>query len=88
MAEEAGVNARIVTSLGSIAYWFYRRSENAKYHKRVYYYLMEYQSGDIRDHDAEVNEASWFGIDEAISKVTYNGDREILLRAKEVLQRL
>lgn len=88
VAEETGINARIVTSLGSIAYWFYKRTENTKYHKRVYYYLMEYQSGDIGNHDSEVNEVLWFGLDEAIRKVTYNGDREILLRAKEILERL
>ena len=88
VAEETGINARIVTSLGSIAYWFYKRAENTKYHKRVYYYLMEYLSGNLDNRDSEVNEASWFGIEEAIKKVTYNGDREILLRAKEILKRL
>ncbi len=83
--EETGVEATIMAPLGSISYWYYMKKENTKYHKTVYYYLMEYVSGSVSEHDWEVNEARWFDLDEALQRVTYRGDREVLLRAKEVL---
>ena len=48
---------------------------------------MEYQNGSTSDHDEEVNEALWFSIDEAIRKVSYKGDREILEKAKRMIEK-
>jgi 8-oxo-dGTP diphosphatase len=83
--EETGLSGRIIKKIGDTSYWYYIKVENAKCRKTVHFYLMEYQNGSTTDHDEEVDDASWFPIDEAICKVSYKGDREILEKAKEMI---
>jgi len=85
--EETGLQGRIIEKLGDVSYWFYIREENTRCKKTVHFYLMEYEKGDLKDHDWEVEEALWLPIDEAIKKVRYRTDKEILKKAKEVLER-
>lgn len=85
--EETGLRGRIRDKIGDISYWYYIRGENARCRKTVHFYLMDYLSGSTDDHDSEVDKASWFSIDEAISKVSYKGDREIIKKAKEMINR-
>ena len=59
--------------------------ENAKCRKTVHFFLMEFEEGNISDHDWEVDDAAWFLIDEAIKKATYKGERKMLEKAKETL---
>ncbi|HEC97580.1 MAG TPA: NUDIX hydrolase [Nitrospirae bacterium] len=80
--EETGLRGCIVDSLNTVSYWYFLKDENTKYHKTVYYYLMEYPGGSTDNHDREVDEASWFPLDDALKAVKYKGDREILERAK------
>jgi len=86
VAEETGLTGKVIERLGEISYWYYVREENAKCRKTVYFFLLEYESGDVSDHDFEVNEAVWFPIDEAIQKATYKSERGILEKAKEMLE--
>lgn len=83
--EESGLTGKIVDSLGEIKYWYYHKEQNTTYRKTVHYFLMEYTSGSVKEHDWEVDEVAWFPIDMALSKVVYKGDKEILQRAKEKL---
>ena len=46
---------------------------------------MEYLGGSTKDHDAEVDDASWFPLDTALAKVSYKGDKKIVEKAKEML---
>ncbi len=85
--EETGLQGRIIEKLGEVSYWFYIREENTRCKKTVHFYLMEYEKGDLKDHDWEVEEALWLPIDEAIKKARYRTDKEILKKAKEVLER-
>ncbi|HLA14159.1 MAG TPA: hypothetical protein VJZ25_03970, partial [Gemmatimonadaceae bacterium] len=54
--------------------------------KYVHFYLLEYVSGDTRDHDMEVNEARWVPIDDAGSQLSFEGERRVVERAKELLR--
>lgn len=85
--EETGLNGRIIEKIGDTSYWYYIKEENARCRKTVHFYLMEYQNGRTSDHDEEVNDAAWFAIDEAIRKVSYKGDREILEKAKKMIEK-
>jgi 8-oxo-dGTP diphosphatase len=85
VAEETGLKGRIIEKLGEITYWYYIKEENAKCRKTVHFFLMEYEGGDILMHDWEVDNASWFPIDEALKKVRYKGEKEILEKAREIL---
>src|SRR3712207_1258129 len=55
--EEAGVEARLIEELGEVRYWYQRGGQ--KIAKLVTFFLFEYRSGDLDDHDAEVEEARW-----------------------------
>lgn len=81
--EEAGIEAKIEEKLGSVKYIFIWEGENI--FKIVTFYLMEYVSGDPKDHDFEVAEAKWFELPEVDHHLTYKTDKEIFERAKEIL---
>lgn len=83
--EETGLSGRIVNKVGDISYWYYIKDDNAKCKKTVHFYLLEYVSGSTSDHNWEVDKAEWFLIDEALEKLSYKGDKEIVWKAKEML---
>ena len=45
------------------------------------FFLFEYRSGDLADHDHEIEEARWMPIEEAVAALTYEGEREMVARA-------
>ena len=51
----------------------------------MHFYLVEYVSGSTADHNWEVDAAEWFPLEEALNKVSYKGDREIVQKAKKML---
>jgi 8-oxo-dGTP pyrophosphatase MutT (NUDIX family) len=77
--EEAGVEARLVTRLGEVRYWYQR--DGRRIPKLVTFFLFDYVSGDIADHDHEVEEARWMPLDEAGRSLSYKGEREMVRRA-------
>jgi 8-oxo-dGTP pyrophosphatase MutT (NUDIX family) len=83
--EETGVEAELVDELGEVRYW-YRRDGRAV-PKSVRFYLLRYRSGDIADHDEEVEEVRWAPLAEACSALTYEGEREMARRALAALER-
>jgi hypothetical protein len=56
-----------------------------RHHKIVYFFLIEHQGGDIRDHDFEVDEVRWFPLAEAERVASYESEREILRKAGELI---
>jgi 8-oxo-dGTP diphosphatase len=87
--EEAGVLTEIIGPIETIEYWYYstNEGERVRFHKFVHFYLLSYQSGDVRDHDHEVKEARWVEIDEAMRMLAFDSERKIVERAKGMLQR-
>ena len=86
--EETGVASELVALIDKIEYWYYstnRGGGRVRFHKFVYFYLLRYLSGDVRDHDAEVNEARWVEIGEARTMLAFAGDRKVVERAREML---
>ena len=51
--------------------------------RRVAFYLFEYRSGSLEDHDHEIEDARWMPLEEAAEALTYPGEREIV-RARVV----
>jgi 8-oxo-dGTP pyrophosphatase MutT (NUDIX family) len=78
--EETGVEAELVARLGDVKYW-YRRKNGRPRPKQVTFYLFEYRSGDVADHDHEVLEALWMPLEEARTALTFPGEREMIERA-------
>ena len=81
--EETGVKAQILRSLSPTTYWFVWNNEKTK--KTVYYFLMEYLSGNIMQHDKEMEKVEWLPIDEVKKRLTYNSDKEIWHETKQVI---
>jgi 8-oxo-dGTP pyrophosphatase MutT (NUDIX family) len=77
--EEAGVEAELIDALGQVRYWKPRREGRVA--KQVTFFLFEYRSGDPSDHDDEVERAFWLPLAEAITALTYAGEREMVARA-------
>ena len=50
-------------------------------HKVVRFFLFDYRSGDLADHDHEIEEARWMALTEAAHELTFPGEREIVNRA-------
>lgn len=85
--EETGLSGEIVKKIGEKSYWFYLKEKNAKCRKKVTYFLIRYESGNIEDYCWEVDEARWFEINDAIKMVSYKSDKDILKAAKKILEK-
>lgn len=83
--EEAGVNTSLLSLIDKTEYWYYGKGERVRFHKFVYFYLLRYESGDVTNHDDEVNEARWFEIDEAIEMLAFESERKIVEAAKKLI---
>lgn len=77
--EEAGVTGELVERLGEVSYTYERRGRQV--HKRVAFFLFEYRSGDVSDHDHEIEEARWIPLERAARQLSYEGEREMVTRA-------
>jgi len=87
--EETGVTGEIEDKLGTIDYWFYLKEEKIKCHKSVHFYLVKYLSGNLSDHDWEVEDAKWFQIEKAIDILSFENEKKIVKKAfKKLTERL
>lgn len=79
VSEETGVAAELIGKLGEVTYRYERRGRRVT--KRVAFYLFEYRSGDLADHDHEIEDARWMPLEEAARALSYEGEREMVVRA-------
>lgn len=79
VAEEGGVQGRLVSELGDVSYEFRRGGRTIG--KQVRFFLFHYVSGDPTLHDHEVEQAWWMPLERAVEELTYPGEREIARRA-------
>ena len=79
VAEETGLEVRIVRRFESIEYWF--GQGGTRIHKTVHYFLMQPTGGDLGRHDHEFDEVRWIGFDEASTLLTFETERALVARA-------
>ena len=86
--EEAGLRCEIVEPIDTIEYWFVASYDGPKkrYHKKVSFYLMEYISGDVTDHDHEVTEARWVTFDAALSMLSFQNEKALVEKARDMIR--
>lgn len=82
--EETGWRTRIMGELPKSEYWFQREGRRVK--KTVRWFLMS-AIEQVGTPDAEVDQAAWVPVPEAVDRLTYNSDRELLQEAVNVAQR-
>jgi 8-oxo-dGTP pyrophosphatase MutT (NUDIX family) len=88
--EETGVFGKIINTLKPVTYWYYWEGDpstgsgQGKIKKTVYYFLMEYLSGDISKHDFEMEKVEWLEKEKVLDRLTYESDKKswrVALRA-------
>jgi 8-oxo-dGTP diphosphatase len=86
VSEETGLRALPVIKLADIKYTYSRKwSDHAKIFKVVSFFLMKYQSGHIGDIKPnmkhEVRRAYWLSLDEAATRLSYSGEKQMARKA-------
>jgi 8-oxo-dGTP pyrophosphatase MutT (NUDIX family) len=90
VAEETGVESRLVAKLGDVRYVYTWDGE--RIFKVVSFYLLRYSRGRLGDLAPEtaheVAEARWLPLEEAPGLLAYGGEREMAAKAVEALRAL
>jgi len=86
--EEAGIETKVTGRIDKVEYWYFDKyaADRARVHKFVHFYLLEYCSGNVQDHDSEVNDAQWVEIEPAIALLAFDGEKKVLEKAKEMIE--
>lgn len=84
VSEETGLDVRILGKVGVVQYWF--TADGVRYNKRVHHYLMEAVGGDIGVHDEEYDRVEWRLADDAMKTLTFKNDRDMVARAREMVE--
>jgi len=86
--EEAGVDGDVVAPIEEVQYWYVgtdRDGVRVRFHKSVHFYLLAFVSGDVRDHDHEVDEARWVRLDEAVEMLAFKNERAVVEKARGMI---
>ncbi len=83
--EEGGVTAKIITNKLIITNYQYVW-EGILIKKTVYYFLMEYVSGDPKNHDWEMMDAKFVTEEEVTKILTYSSDKEAFEKILDILK--
>jgi 8-oxo-dGTP diphosphatase len=88
--EEAGIDTTVVNRIDKVEYWYFAKENGnrVRYHKYVYFYLLRYNSGDVAEHDDEVNEARWVEIGEAVKQLAFDTEKKVVERAAQMIDAL
>ena len=81
--EETGVKGKIIRALSPVEYWYVFNGEQIK--KTVYYFLMEFISGDITKHDFEMENVEWLDKKDVENRLTYPSDKKVWQEAEQDL---
>lgn len=85
--EEAGVETELIELIETVEYWYQRvqYGKRIRYHKFVHFYLLQYLSGDVKDHDHEIAESRWVSFEEAIEVLAFKSERGVVEKAREMI---
>lgn len=82
VAEETGLNGEVVQHLATIEYWF--RAGAVRVHKYVDLFLLRYIGGDLTPQEAEVDDARWVPLPEAVVLASFDREREVLVQTQSL----
>jgi 8-oxo-dGTP pyrophosphatase MutT (NUDIX family) len=85
--EETGITAVPITKLGDTKYAYVRTwGDKQRVFKIVSFYLFRYESGEIDEIASEmrieVKRAFWIPLEEAVAKLAYRGEKDMVRRAE------
>jgi 8-oxo-dGTP pyrophosphatase MutT (NUDIX family) len=82
--EETGMTAEIEADLGDTKYMYVW--DDIRIRKTVHFFLMRHTGGNADDRDDEMEEIRWFPMERAIKRAAYRGERDMLVKASELLK--
>jgi 8-oxo-dGTP pyrophosphatase MutT (NUDIX family) len=82
IAEETGLSGKVQRHLATIEYWF--RAGPTRVHKYVDMFLLRYEGGELVPQIAEVDDARWFPLDQALALASFEREREVLVQVREL----
>ena len=82
--EEGGIKAKILAKVGTSQYFFVLKRQ--RIYKNVVFFLMEYVSDADLGYDEEVDEVKFLPFDKAAKQLTFKDDKNLLTKAKELLE--
>jgi 8-oxo-dGTP pyrophosphatase MutT (NUDIX family) len=83
--EETGYEARMRQPLGDVSYWFVW--EGTRIRKTVHFFLMDDAGAEPGERDAEMEDVTWFPIEEAVRTAGFDSEKDMIRRAAEALGR-
>lgn len=83
--EETGVKPRLVGPIGEPEKYIYT-ARGVRVFKTVTYYLMAYDGESESGRDRELAEVRWVPIDEGIELMAFEGGKNVLRQAREMLK--
>ena len=78
VAEETGIEGRVLIELGTIDYWF--AAGERRIHKYVHHYLLEATGGELTiegDPDAEAVDVAWVPVEDLGGRLAFANERRI-----------
>jgi 8-oxo-dGTP pyrophosphatase MutT (NUDIX family) len=84
--EETGAKALIVKQITPVTYWYVWEGDKRK--KTVYYFIMEFEGGDITKHDREMSAVEWLPEDEVKNRLSYKSDKQAFEEALPQIRKL
>lgn len=85
--EETGIAGSILTSLGSIEYWF--TVPTHRVHKTVHHFLLEAIGGELtieKDPDHEAVDVAWVNLEDLDRVLSFPNERRIVKLARQVIE--
>jgi len=88
--EEAGIETDLIDLIETVQYWYQRvqYGKRIRYHKYVHFYLLRYRSGNVTDHDHEIAESRWVSFEEALEKLAFKSERDVVEKARSMIEKL
>lgn len=83
VAEETGIQGRVVGRLGTIDFWFV--AERRRIHKTVHHFLLIAEGGELSDADVEVSTVAWVPLDQVAQLLAYDDERRLIDKVPDLL---
>jgi 8-oxo-dGTP pyrophosphatase MutT (NUDIX family) len=85
--EECGIKTKVIAKIADPERYVYT-FDGERVYKQVNYFLMEYVSGNIKDHDWEMEEVEWLSFDKARERLDFPAAKKVIDKAKKLKEEL
>lgn len=88
--EEAGIATELIALIETIEYWYraVRYGKPIRFHKFVHFHLLGYRSGNVSDHDHEIEEARWVSFNQAVEMLAFKSERGVVEKAQKMISNM